>query len=72
MNKDQTEFGGINGAPLFRTIRATCDAFDFPEYALRKLVKEKRIRIITIGNRVYINQTYFLEMLFGIREGIYE
>ncbi len=41
------------------TIRETAKAFDFPEFALRTLVKTGRFPVIQVGSRVYIVRETF-------------
>ena len=60
------EFGGKEGIPLFRTIRATAEHYNLSERAVRRLVKENRVKFIKCGNRVYINQEH-LRTIFDIK-----
>lgn len=45
------------------TIRETSKSFGFPEFAIRKLVKNGQLPIIQVGNRAYIVRTVFEEYL---------
>jgi hypothetical protein len=41
------------------TIKQTARAFQFPEYAIRTLVKRGAFPVIQVGNRCYINPEIF-------------
>jgi hypothetical protein len=41
------------------TIRQTSKAFNFPEYAIRTLVKRGAFPVIQVGNRCYITRQAF-------------
>lgn len=41
------------------TIRETAKAFDFPEFALRTLVKTGQFPVVQVGSRVYIVRETF-------------
>ena len=45
------------------TIRETAERFQFPEYAIRTLVKRGAFPVIQVGNRVYITRAKFEEYL---------
>lgn len=45
------------------TIRETAKAFNFPEYAIRTLVKRGAFPIVQVGNRCYIVREAFAEYL---------
>ena len=45
------------------TIRETAQAFNFPEYAIRKLVKNGAFPVIKSGNRCYISREVFTDYL---------
>lgn len=45
------------------TIRETAHEFNFPEYAIRGLVKRKAFPVIQTGNRCYIVREVFQEYL---------
>ena len=45
------------------TIKETAQEFQFPEYAIRTLVKRGDIPVIQVGNRCYIVRDVFAEFL---------
>lgn len=45
------------------TIKETAKEFQFPEYAIRTLVKRRAFPVIQTGNRVYICRDVFTEYL---------
>ena len=45
------------------TIRETAQEFQFPEFAIRTLVKRGAFPVIQVGNRVYIVRDGFAEYL---------
>lgn len=45
------------------TIKQAAGEFCFPEVALRTLIKEGKIPVIQVGNRVYITRKVFEEYL---------
>lgn len=45
------------------TIKETAQEFQFPEYALRTLVKRGDIPVIQVGNRCYIVREVFADYL---------
>ena len=45
------------------TIRETAREFDFPEYAIRTLVKRQAFPVIQVGNRCYICRDVFHDYL---------
>lgn len=52
-----------NRPPKLLTIRQTAKTGVLPEHALRRLVKEKRIPYIYVGNRVLINYDKLIQQL---------
>lgn len=55
--------GKVMGDKDILTIRETSRAFDFPEYAIRRLVKDRRFPTIQVGNRAYISRSVFENFL---------
>lgn len=49
--------------PRMATIKETVKLTGIPEYALRRLVREKRIVYITVGNRVMVNVDRLIDYL---------
>lgn len=45
------------------TIKETAKEFQFPEYAVRRLVKNGAFPVIQVGNRSYIVRDVFAEYL---------
>ncbi len=45
------------------TIRETAEQFQFPEYAIRTLVKNGAFPVIKVGNRCYISREVFMDYL---------
>lgn len=45
------------------TIKETAQEFQFPEYAIRTLVKKGAFPVIQVGNRCYIVREVFAEFL---------
>jgi len=45
------------------TIKETAKEFQFPEFAIRRLVKNGAFPVIQIGNRVYITREIFAQYL---------
>jgi hypothetical protein len=45
------------------TIKETAREFQFPEFAIRSLVKRGAFPVIQVGNRVYIVREVFAEYL---------
>ena len=45
------------------TIKETAEEFQFPEYAIRTLVKRGAFPVIQVGNRCYITKEVFTEYL---------
>lgn len=45
------------------TIKETAQEFQFPEYAIRTLVKKGAFPVIQVGNRCYIVRDVFAEFL---------
>ena len=45
------------------TIKETAKEFQFPEFAIRSLVKRGAFPVIQVGNRVYIVREVFAEYL---------
>lgn len=45
------------------TIKETATAYNFPEYAIRTLVKRGAFPVIQVGNRCYITRAKFEEYL---------
>lgn len=45
------------------TIKETAKEFQFPEYAIRTLVKRGAFPVIQVGNRCYITREIFAEYL---------
>ncbi len=45
------------------TIKETAKEFQFPEYAIRTLVKRGAFPVIQVGNRCYITREKFAEFL---------
>lgn len=45
------------------TIRETAKEYNFPEYAIRRLVKRGAFPIIQVGNRCYITRARFEDFL---------
>lgn len=45
------------------TIKETAKEFQFPEYAIRTLVKRRAFPVIQVGNRCYIAQHVFRDFL---------
>ena len=45
------------------TIRETAQEFQFPEYAIRTLVKQGAFPVIRVGNRCYISRDVFTDYL---------
>ena len=45
------------------TIRETAEQFQFPEYAIRTLVKQGAFPVIRVGNRCYISRDVFANYL---------
>jgi len=45
------------------TIKETAKAFNFPEYAIRTLIKRGAFPVIQVGNRCYIVRSIFEEYL---------
>lgn len=45
------------------TIKETAQEFQFPEYAIRTLVKRGDIPVIQVGNRCYIVREVFADYL---------
>ena len=45
------------------TIKETAKAFNFPEFAIRTLVKRGAFPVIQVGNRCYITRDIFAEYL---------
>ena len=45
------------------TIKETAKEFQFPEFAIRRLVKNGAFPVIQVGNRVYITREIFAEYL---------
>ena len=48
-----------------RTIRQTARETGFPEYALRRLVKERKIVYVMCGTKVLVNLDLFIAYLNG-------
>jgi excisionase family DNA binding protein len=46
-----------------RTIRETAQITGFPEYALRRLVKQNKIVYVNTGRKVLVNVDKFIEFL---------
>lgn len=51
--------------PRMRTIRETARITNFPEYALRRLVKEGEIVFVNVGSKVLVNVDRFIDFLNG-------
>lgn len=49
--------------PRMATIKETVRLTGIPEYALRRLVREKRIVYIMVGNRVMVNVDRLIDYL---------
>lgn len=45
------------------TIKETAKEFQFPEFAIRRLVKNGAFPVIQVGNRVYITREVFAQFL---------
>jgi hypothetical protein len=45
------------------TIRETAREFNFPEYAIRTLIKRGSLPVIQVGKRCYLTREIFLEYL---------
>ena len=45
------------------TIKETANEFQFPEYAIRTLVKRGAFPVIQVGNRCYITREIFADYL---------
>ena len=45
------------------TIKETAKEFQFPEYAIRTLVKRGAFPVIQVGNRCYITREFFADYL---------
>ena len=45
------------------TIKETAKEFQFPEYAIRTLVKRGEFPVIQVGNRCYITREIFADYL---------
>lgn len=45
------------------TIRETAKEFDFPEFAIRTLVKRGAFPVIQVGKRCYITRSVFADFL---------
>ena len=45
------------------TIKETANEFQFPEYAIRTLVKRGAFPVIQVGNRYYITREIFADYL---------
>lgn len=45
------------------TIKETAKEFQFPEFAIRRLVKNGAFPVIQVGNRVYIAREIFTQFL---------
>lgn len=45
------------------TIKETAKEFQFPEYAIRTLVKRGAFPVIQVGNRCYITREIFAEFI---------
>ncbi len=45
------------------TIKETANEYNFPEYAIRTLVKRGAFPVIQVGNRCYITRAKFEEYL---------
>ena len=45
------------------TIKETAKEFHFPEFAIRRLVKNGAFPVIQVGNRVYITREIFEQYL---------
>ena len=45
------------------TIKETSREFQFPEFAIRTLVKRKAFPVIQVGNRCYITREIFADYL---------
>ncbi|MDR1705683.1 MAG: helix-turn-helix domain-containing protein [Clostridiales bacterium] len=45
------------------TIKQTAEAFNFPEFAIRTLVKQGRFPVVKVGTRVYIIRSTFEDYL---------
>lgn len=56
----------LNSAPTvprMRTIRQTAQELQFPEHAIRQLVKQRRITFVQCGNKVLINLDRLIDYL---------
>ena len=58
----QTEGTTVEKKPAM-TIKETAKEFQFPEFAIRSLVKRGAFPVIQVGNRVYIVRDVFAEYL---------
>ena len=50
------------------TIKETAKEFQFPEYAIRTLVKRGAFPVIQVGNRCYITREIFADYLKKVGE----
>jgi hypothetical protein len=55
----------LSTVPRMRTIRETAQITGFPEYALRRLVKQNKIVCVQTGRKVLVNLDRFIDFLNG-------
>ena len=55
--------GGATVEKPALTIKETAKEFQFPEYAIRTLVKRGAFPVIQVGNRCYITREIFADYL---------
>lgn len=65
MHARKTNFkkGGATVEKPALTIKETAKEFQFPEYAIRTLVKRGAFPVIQVGNRCYITREIFADYL---------
>ncbi len=58
-SNEKEVYSQTSGKKRILTIKETAKLYGFPEYTLRRLIRENRIPCIRSGNRAYINPRVF-------------